>query len=163
MPLNPAQHPLVTLSAPEQAMLERVRHLVAHTIGAAAAEVAREDVFAWDTFNLLGREGVIATAFPREWGGTDATMVLRVRLIEELGSVCTTAASLVTGTDLSTRAIVAGGMPALKDAWLPVLARGRPVGRFVLVPISDQTRGHGTHSLPQIWEAELQKFLAELK
>ena len=36
-------------------------------------------------------------------------------------------------------------------------------GRFVLVPISNQTRGHGTHSLPQIWEAELQKFLAELK
>jgi homoserine O-acetyltransferase len=36
-------------------------------------------------------------------------------------------------------------------------------GRFVLVPISDQTRGHGTHSLPQIWGAELQKFLAELK
>ena len=24
-------------------------------------------------------------------------------------------------------------------------------GRFVLVPISDQTRGHGTHSLPEIW------------
>ena len=36
-------------------------------------------------------------------------------------------------------------------------------GRFVLVPISDQTRGHGTHSLPQIWGPELQKFLAELK
>ena len=36
-------------------------------------------------------------------------------------------------------------------------------GRFVLVPISNQTRGHGTHSLPQIWGAELQKFLAELK
>jgi homoserine O-acetyltransferase len=36
-------------------------------------------------------------------------------------------------------------------------------GRFVLIPISDQTRGHGTHSLPQIWGDELQKFLASLK
>jgi alkylation response protein AidB-like acyl-CoA dehydrogenase len=132
MPLNPAQHPLVTLSAPEQAMLDRLRQLVASTIGPAAAEVAREDVFAWDTFHLLGREGVIATAFPREWGGTDATMLLRVRLIEELGSVCTTAASLVTGTDLSTRAIVAGGTPALKDAWLPALARGEKQSAFAL-------------------------------
>jgi homoserine O-acetyltransferase len=36
-------------------------------------------------------------------------------------------------------------------------------GRFVLVPISEQTRGHGTHSLPQIWGGELERFLAELK
>lgn len=132
MPLNATTHPLVKLSAPEQAMLERVRHLVADHIGPAAADVAREDVFAWDTFRLLGREGVIATAFPREWGGTDATMLLRVRIIEELGSVCSTAASLITGTDLSTRAIVAGGNPALKDAWLPALARGDRQSAFAL-------------------------------
>ncbi|HXU07549.1 MAG TPA: alpha/beta fold hydrolase, partial [Blastocatellia bacterium] len=25
-------------------------------------------------------------------------------------------------------------------------------GRFILIPISDQTRGHGTHSLPAIWK-----------
>jgi len=36
-------------------------------------------------------------------------------------------------------------------------------GRFVLIPISDQTRGHGTHSLPQIWGEEVGKFLAGLK
>jgi homoserine O-acetyltransferase/O-succinyltransferase len=31
-------------------------------------------------------------------------------------------------------------------------------GRFILIPISDQTRGHGTHSLPAIW----QQYLASL-
>ena len=31
-------------------------------------------------------------------------------------------------------------------------------GRFVLLPITDQTRGHGTHSLPGVW----QQYLAEL-
>jgi homoserine O-acetyltransferase len=31
-------------------------------------------------------------------------------------------------------------------------------GRFVLIPISDQTRGHGTHTLPAIWKG----YLAEL-
>jgi homoserine O-acetyltransferase len=36
-------------------------------------------------------------------------------------------------------------------------------GRFILLPITDETRGHGTHSLPAIWGAELVKFLAELK
>lgn len=36
-------------------------------------------------------------------------------------------------------------------------------GRFVLIPTSDETRGHGTHSQPQIWGAELERFLRELK
>ena len=36
-------------------------------------------------------------------------------------------------------------------------------GRFVLIPISDQTRGHGTHSLPGLWGNELRNFLEELK
>ncbi|MEP7074452.1 MAG: alpha/beta fold hydrolase [Acidobacteriota bacterium] len=31
-------------------------------------------------------------------------------------------------------------------------------GRFVLLPITEETRGHGTHTLPAIW----QKYLAEL-
>ena len=35
-------------------------------------------------------------------------------------------------------------------------------GRFVLLPITDDTRGHGTHSLPAIWGEELRKFLAGL-
>jgi homoserine O-acetyltransferase len=34
-------------------------------------------------------------------------------------------------------------------------------GRFVLIPISDETRGHGTHSLPAIWGKYLQELLAE--
>ena len=36
-------------------------------------------------------------------------------------------------------------------------------GRFVLLPITDETRGHGTHSIPAIWGGELVKFLAGLK
>jgi homoserine O-acetyltransferase len=36
-------------------------------------------------------------------------------------------------------------------------------GRFILLPITDATRGHGTHSMPAIWGAELVKFLQELK
>jgi homoserine O-acetyltransferase len=33
-----------------------------------------------------------------------------------------------------------------------------PRGKYILLPISDQTRGHGTHSLPAIWG----RYLAEL-
>lgn len=32
-------------------------------------------------------------------------------------------------------------------------------GRYILIPISDQTRGHGTHSLPAIWGRYLKELL----
>ena len=34
-------------------------------------------------------------------------------------------------------------------------------GRFVLLPITDQTRGHGTHTLPAIWKQYLAELLKE--
>ncbi|HXY09177.1 MAG TPA: alpha/beta fold hydrolase [Terriglobales bacterium] len=34
-------------------------------------------------------------------------------------------------------------------------------GRFVLLPITDETRGHGTHSLPAVWKQYLAELLQE--
>ena len=34
-------------------------------------------------------------------------------------------------------------------------------GRFVRLPITDQTRGHGTHTLPAVWKQYLEQLLAE--
>jgi len=34
-------------------------------------------------------------------------------------------------------------------------------GRAVVIPISDKTRGHGSHSLPELWQDELQRLLKE--
>jgi homoserine O-acetyltransferase/O-succinyltransferase len=35
-------------------------------------------------------------------------------------------------------------------------------GRYVLLPITEQTRGHGTHSLPAVWKNYLIEFLQQL-
>jgi homoserine O-acetyltransferase/O-succinyltransferase len=35
-------------------------------------------------------------------------------------------------------------------------------GRYVLIPTSDETRGHGTHSLPAVWGGYLEEFLKAL-
>jgi homoserine O-acetyltransferase len=32
-------------------------------------------------------------------------------------------------------------------------------GRYVLIPTSDRTRGHGTHSLPELWKEHLEELL----
>lgn len=36
-------------------------------------------------------------------------------------------------------------------------------GQYVLVPLSSQTHGHGTHTFPALWESYLAKFLNELE
>jgi homoserine O-acetyltransferase len=35
-------------------------------------------------------------------------------------------------------------------------------GRYILLPITEQTRGHGTHSLPAIWGKHLAEFMRDL-
>jgi homoserine O-acetyltransferase len=36
-------------------------------------------------------------------------------------------------------------------------------GRFILLPVTDETRGHGTHSLPRLWQRHLAEILAAKK
>ena len=41
-------------------------------------------------------------------------------------------------------------------------AKQMPNTRFILLPITADTRGHGTHSLPRVWGNYLEQFLATL-
>jgi homoserine O-acetyltransferase len=36
-------------------------------------------------------------------------------------------------------------------------------GRFVLLPVSEKTRGHGTHTWPELWQSHLAEFLKSLR
>jgi homoserine O-acetyltransferase/O-succinyltransferase len=38
-----------------------------------------------------------------------------------------------------------------------------PHGKAIIVPMSDRTRGHGTHTLAAVWENHLSEFLKETK
>ncbi|HTO86108.1 MAG TPA: alpha/beta fold hydrolase [Thermoanaerobaculia bacterium] len=45
---------------------------------------------------------------------------------------------------------------------LPALMSRVRQGRYVLIPASEQTRGHATHSYPVFWQEHLKAFLARL-
>jgi alkylation response protein AidB-like acyl-CoA dehydrogenase len=117
-------HFLSKLNPEEQALIVKVRALCDTEIGPNAAQVGSEDVFAWDTFRLLARNGIIATAFPEQYGGVDSRQAVRIRIIEELGRVCSASASMITGADLSARAIVAGASEEMKTDLVPSLSTG---------------------------------------
>ena len=42
------------------------------------------------------------------------------------------------------------------------LVQRMPMARFIMLPITNETRGHGTHSLPAIWGTTLRDFLGTL-
>jgi homoserine O-acetyltransferase len=44
---------------------------------------------------------------------------------------------------------------------MPEAIKKVPHGKFVLLPITEQTRGHGTHTLPAVWQAYLADLLKE--
>ena len=125
-------HFLHKLDCAEQAMVHKVRQLVHDHIGPRAAQVAQKDVFAWENFRLLASERVLATAFPRAYGGTDASQALKIRIIEELSRVCSATASIMTGADLSTRAVAAGASQAFQQMLLPGLCEGTLQCAFAL-------------------------------
>jgi alkylation response protein AidB-like acyl-CoA dehydrogenase len=127
-----SEHFLLTLETGERTWVDRVREITRTVLGPNAAQVGREDVFAWENFRLLAREGVLGTAFPTAYGGSEARQRLRIRLIEEVGRVCSTSASLITGADLSARAIVAGASEEIKRDLIPQLCRGEVQAAFAL-------------------------------
>ena len=47
-------------------------------------------------------------------------------------------------------------------AFVEQLVKRAPKATFVLIPISDSTRGHGTHSRPSVWHDHLAAFLKTL-
>ena len=140
------EHFLAALSTEERACLAHVRAQCRSHFGPQAAEVAKQDVFAWETFRTLAREGIVATAFPKDYGGSDARQLLRIRIIEELGRVCSTSASMITGTDLSSRAIVAGGSQALKEEIVPKLCSGELQSAFALTEPEAGSDVRGLHT-----------------
>ncbi len=44
---------------------------------------------------------------------------------------------------------------------MPKMIKRVPKGKFVLLPITDETRGHGTHTIPAIWSQYLAELLQE--
>ena len=74
-------HFLHALTDAERTMVGRVRGLARDTFGPQAAEVGKEDVFAWETFRTLAREGVAGRVVTH----SDLLTVLPETFIEATG------------------------------------------------------------------------------
>ena len=82
---------------------------------------------------------------------------MKVRLTEDPASFLDQARALLLEEELSQeeRMVRDAARSYAQGKLMPRVKHGR----YVLIPTSDETRGHGTHSLPAVWKQYLGEFL----
>ncbi len=80
----------------------------------------------WPTrqLSLLAEAGVFGWLIPRRWGGSELDDVAVLNGYLELSDACLTSAFILTQFNAAVQKLVACDQDALKDLWLPRLARG---------------------------------------
>src|SRR3972149_946534 len=68
--------------------------------------------------------GLFGSSIPEAYGGTEMGYLTMVVLTEELSSVSLVAGSLITRSEILTRALLQGGTEEQRLKWLPQIAAG---------------------------------------
>jgi len=90
-----------------------------------AQDMHREDHLVPE--ELIGKMaglGLFGSSIPEEFGGTDMGLLTMVVLTEELSAASLVAGSLITRSEILTRALAQGGTDEQRQAWLPRIATG---------------------------------------
>ena len=99
---------------------------------ALADRIHRDDLLIPDSLiKQYGELGFFGASVPDTYGGTEMGYLTMIVLTEELSQASLIAGSLLTRSEILTRALLEGGTEAQKQEWLPKIASGE-----VLVGIS---------------------------
>ena len=99
---------------------------------ALADRIHRDDLLVPESLiKQFSELGFFGSSVPDEYGGTEMGYLTMIVLTEELSAASLIAGSLLTRSEILTRALLEGGTEAQKQHWLPKLASGE-----VLVGIS---------------------------
>ncbi len=92
---------------------------------ALADRIHRDDMLVPDSLiRQFAELGFFGSSIPDTYGGTEMGYLTMVALTEELSAASLIAGSLLTRSEILTRALLEGGTDRQKQAWLPRLAAG---------------------------------------
>ena len=102
------------------------------------------------TWRALAELGVLGAAIPERWGGSGLTALELAVCAEEVGRACAPV-PLLASVVLASEALLLAGSDALRERWLPALARGEVVGSLVFEAADLRLRGgRVTGALPRV-------------
>ena len=119
---------------PEMIAFRRmVREFAEEEVRPLAATIDREDRVPWETIPKLRQAGLLGVPFPRQYGGAGLGEIGYCILLEEIGRVCTSTATLIGAhIGIGAMAIYLGGNEEQKQKYLVPLARGEKLAAFAL-------------------------------
>jgi (2S)-methylsuccinyl-CoA dehydrogenase len=90
-----------------------------------AQDMHRQDLLVpEDLIQKMAGLGLFGCSVPESYGGTEMGYLTMVVLTEELSSVSLVAGSLITRSEILTRALLQGGTEDQRQTWLPRIASG---------------------------------------
>lgn len=94
-------------------------------VAAIAQEMHREDLLVpEDLIQKMAGLGLFGCSVPDAYGGTEMGYLSMVVLTEELSTVSLVAGSLITRSEILTKALLGGGTEEQRQHWLPQIATG---------------------------------------
>lgn len=120
------------LTDAQRAARASFRELAQAEIAPHADRWDREQAVPMEVVERLASRGLLGSLLPEEVGGAGLEPITYGLLTEELGRACSSVRSLLTVHDMLCQAISRWGKPAVKDAYLPRLAKGEIRGALAL-------------------------------
>lgn len=122
-----------TFSKEHQLLRRMVREFAQNEVAPLAAEIDREGRFPGETIGKMAKLNLLGVPFPQRYGGAGAGEIGYCILLEELGKVCTSTATIVGAhTGIGAMAIYLAGTEEQKEKYLVPLARGDKLAAFAL-------------------------------
>ncbi len=132
----------------EQLMLqEMVKDFAEKEIKPFAREVDETSKMRYETFEKLGKLGLLGIPFPEEYGGSGGDTISYIIAVEEIGKACGgTGLSYAANTSLGASPIYYFGTAEQKQEWLVPLAKGETLGAFGLTEPNAGSDAGGTRT-----------------
>ena len=122
----------MALSATQEAIRETIREFAVEEIRPTLRECDREERFPEGVWNGLADLDLTGLTTPGSYGGFDADRVTYAVVNEEVAYGSLSVATALSVHCLATSCIAEFGDGDLREAWLPEMVEGRPVGAFAL-------------------------------
>ncbi len=104
---------------------DHARDFARTEVAPIAQDMHREDSLVPESLiQKMAGIGLFGSSIPESYGGTEMGLLTMVVLTEELSTVSLVAGSLITRSEILTRALLEGGTEEQRQAWLPRIASG---------------------------------------
>src|SRR5215469_12803570 len=125
-------YPAFELSEEHRELRSVVRALADDKIAPRAAEVDETAEFPWDVHEALAKAELTAVHIPEAYGGSGADAIATAIVIEEVARACASSSLIPAVNKLGTVPLLLAGSEALKQRYLPPVARGAAMFSYAL-------------------------------